>query len=130
MLAATSAGENPYTAPPTVAAVILAPHHLSTQNKLAAEPAKPKVSRRFRLAHGPTSSVTGASRIPGRSIDAFHIRLMPCGAFSPVVTRAGSRPCETAVALYRMNHATRLTSPGLPLTIRAPGSAQSRQVSA
>ena len=67
---------------------------------------------------------------PGSSIDAFHIRLMPCGAFSPVVTSAGSRPCETAVALYRMNQATRLTSPGLPRTIHAPGSAQSRHVSA
>ena len=90
MLAATSAGENPYTAPPIAAAVMLAPHHLSTQNKLAAEPAKPKVSSRFRLAHGPASSVTGASRTPGSSIDAFHIRLMPCGAFSPVVTSAGA----------------------------------------
>src|SRR6516162_6662419 len=117
-------------APPTAAAVILAPHHLSTQNKLAAEPAKPAVSSRFRLVHGPASSVTGARRTPGSSIDAFHIRLMPCGAFSPVVTSAGSRPCETAVALYRMNQATRLASPGLPPAARPAGSAHSRQVSA
>jgi hypothetical protein len=83
----------------------------------------------FRLAYGPASSVTGASMSPGSNTDAFHITLTPCGAFSPVVTSAGSRPCETAVALYRMNQATRLTSPGLPATIRPPGSAQSRQVS-
>ncbi len=67
---------------------------------------------------------------PGSSSDAFHIKLMPCGAFSPVVTSAGSRPCETAVALYRMNHANRLMSPRLPATIRPEGSAHSLQVSA
>src|SRR3984957_11542204 len=130
MLDATSAGENPYTAPPAAAAVMPAPHHLSTQNRLAADPAKPTVSSRFKLVNGPASKVTGASMTPGSSIDAFHIKLMPCGAFSPVVTSDGSRPCDNAVALFRMNQATRLTSPGLPLTIRAPGSAQSRQVSA
>ncbi len=60
----------------------------------------------------------------------FHIKLMPCGAFRPVVTRAGSLPCETAVALSRMNQANRLVSPGLPATIRPAGSAHSRQVRA
>ncbi len=130
MPATSRAGENPYTAPPRPAATRLAPHRRSTQNKLAAEPAKPAVSRMVRLVCGPASSVTGASRIPGSRTDVFHIRLMPCGAFSPVVTRAGSRPCETAVALYRMNQANRLMSPGLPATIRPAGSAHSRQVSA
>ena len=81
-----------------------------------------------RLACRPASSVTGASRTPGSSADVFHIRLMPCGAFSPVVTSAGSRPCETAVALYRMNQANRLMSPGLPATMRPAGSAHSLQV--
>src|SRR3984893_9257707 len=105
MLAATSAGENPYTAPPTAAAVMLAPHHLSTQNKLAADPAKPTTSSRFKLVNGPASSVIGASTTPGSSIDAFHIRLMPCGAFSPVVTSDRRRTCENGGALIRMTHA-------------------------
>src|SRR6516165_8849037 len=82
-----------------------------------------------RLVCGPASKVTGASTIPGSRTDVFHIRLRPCGAFRPVVIRAGSRPCETAVALYRMNQANRLVSPGLPATIRPAGSAHSRQVS-
>ena len=126
----TRAGENPYTAPPMAAAVTLAPQRLSTQNRLAAEPAKPTVSKMVRLASGPASSVTGDSTTPASSIEAFHIMLMPCGAFSPVVTSAGSRPCETAVALYRMNQATRSTSPGLCPAARPAGSAHRRQVSA
>jgi hypothetical protein len=90
------AGENPYTAPPMAAALTLAPHRLSTKNGLAAEPAKLAVTMTVRLVCGPASSVTGASTSPGSSSEVFHIRLMPCGAFSPVVTRAGSRPCETS----------------------------------
>ena len=66
----------------------------------------------------------------GSSSEVFHIRLMPWGAFRPVVVRAGRWPCESAVAVYRMNQANRLMSPGLPATIRPAGSAHSRQVRA
>ena len=31
-------------------------------------------------------------------MNVFHMTLMPCGAFSAVVTRAGSLKCATAVA--------------------------------
>ena len=70
----------------------------STQNRLAAEPAKPGVISTVRAVCGPSSSVTGASSTPGSSIEVFHITLMPCGAFMAAVTSAGSLPCATAVA--------------------------------
>jgi hypothetical protein len=98
VLAATRAGENPYTAPPSAAAPWLADHCRSTQYRLAAEPAKPSVSRTVRLTCGPASTVTGVSSTAGSSTDVFHIRLMPRGAFIAVLTRAGSFPCVTAVA--------------------------------
>ena len=70
----------------------------STRNRLAAEPANPTVIRTVSEVCGPSSSVTGVSRTPGSSSEVFHMRLMPCGAFMAVVTRAGSLPCATAVA--------------------------------
>ena len=77
---------------------MLAPHRRSTQNRLAAEPARLSVSTTVRLICGPASSVTGVSTIPGSRNEVFHIRLTPCGAFIAVVTRAGRCPCATAVA--------------------------------
>ena len=65
---------------------------------VAAEPANPSVSRTVRVACGPMASVSGANTTPGSRKDVFHIRLMPCGAFSAVVTRSGSRPWLIAVA--------------------------------
>ena len=47
---------------------------------------------------GPASSVTGVSSTPGSSSEVFHIRLMPCGAFIAVVTRAGRLPWITDCA--------------------------------
>ena len=67
----------------------LAPHRRSTQNRLAAEPAKPSVSTTVRLTWGPASSVTGVSTIPGSRKDVCHIRLTPWGAPIAVVTKAG-----------------------------------------
>ena len=70
----------------------------STQNRLAAEPAKPAVISTARAVCGPSRSVTGVSRTPGRRTEVFHITLTPCGAFMAAVTSAGSLPCATAVA--------------------------------
>ena len=112
------------------AAVTLAPQRRRTQKRLAAEPAKPAVSKMVRLVCGPASSVTGVSTMPGSRTDVFHIRLMPCGAFRPVVIRAGSCPCDSAVAVYRMNQENSAMSPGLLATIRPAGSAHSRHVTA
>ncbi len=64
----------------------------------AADPAKPSVSSVVRVACGPMSRVRGAKTTPGSRNEVFHIRLMPCGAFTAVVTRSGSRPCAIAVA--------------------------------
>ena len=89
---------------------MLAPQRRSTQNRSAADPAKPSVSTMVRLVCGPASSVTGVSSTPGSSRTVFHIRLTPCGAFIAVVTSAGRLPCATAVAAYRMNQANRSTS--------------------
>ena len=58
-----------------------------------------------RLTCGPATQVTGARITPGSSSAVFHIRLTPVGAFSAVVTSAGSLPCRTAVAAYCMNQA-------------------------
>ena len=76
----------------------LAPHRRKTQNRLAADPAKPSVSAIVRLTCGPASSVTGVSSMPGSRNDVFPITLMPRGAFIAVVTSAGRCPCATAVA--------------------------------
>jgi len=92
------AGEKPYTAPASAAASKRTRQRRSTRNIAAADPAKPAVVSKVRLTCGPNSSVTGASTTPGKSIELFHIKLMPTGAFSAVVTRAGSSPCEIAVA--------------------------------
>src|SRR5580700_5941130 len=102
---AAMAGENPYTAPPSAAGQVLTDQRRSTQNMVAAEPAKPSVSSTVRLTCGPASKVTGVSSTPGSSSEVFHIMLMPAGAFIAVVTRAGSLPCAIAVASYRMNQA-------------------------
>ncbi len=77
---------------------MLAPQRRSTQNRLAADPAKPSVRPTVRLTCGPASSVTGVSTIPGSSNDVFHIRLTPCGGFKAVVTSAGSLPWLIAAA--------------------------------
>ena len=61
-------------------------------------PAKPIVISTVRLSWGPASSVSGASSTPGSSMNVFHMTLMPCGAFSVVVTRGGSLKCAMAVA--------------------------------
>ncbi len=84
----------------------------------------------MRLTCGPASTVTGASRMPGSRIVVFHIMLMPTGAFIAVVTSAGSLPCATAVAAYRMNQANCAWSAGLPATVALAGCAHSCQVSA
>ena len=82
----------------------------STQNMTAADPAKPAVVKTVRLTCGPNRPVTGASRTAGSSSGVFHIKLTPCGAFIPAVIRAGSRPCRTAIAAYRMNQTYRSAS--------------------
>ena len=92
------AGEKPKIAPPRAAAGRLAPQRRRTQNMAAADPAKPSVSSVVRVACGPMSRVSGAKTTPGSRNEVFHIRLMPCGAFTAVVTRSGSRPCAIAVA--------------------------------
>ncbi len=77
---------------------MVSPHRRSTQNRMAAEPARLSVSTSVRLICGPASSVTGLSSIPGSKNDVFHIMLTPRGAPRAVVTRAGSLPCATAAA--------------------------------
>ena len=109
---------------------MLTSHRRSTRNRLAAEPAKPSVVSTVSEVCGPASSVTGASSTPGSSIEVFHITLMPCGAFIAAVTSAGSLPCVSAVASYRMNHAKKSASFGFPATVCDAGSAHSRQVTA
>ena len=100
----------------------------------AAEPAKPSVSTVVRVACGPTARVSGANTTPGSRKDVFHIRFTPCGAFSAVVTRSGSRPWAIAVASYRMNQAKRSMSWDTPRPgttwARQAGSAHRCQVSA
>ena len=95
MPTASRAGENPYSAPPSAAGPLRTSQRRSTQYIDAAEPANPSVSSRVRVVCGPASSVTGLSSTPGSSSEVFHIRLMPCGAFIAVVTRAGRLPCAT-----------------------------------
>ena len=114
---------------------MLTPQRRSTKNMLAAEPAKPSVTKTVRVVTGPASSVTGVSRTPGSSIEVFHIRLTPCGAFTAVVVSAGSPPCATAAAAYRMHQARKYTSvltPWPPARVGAvtAGLAHSRHVSA
>ena len=98
---------NAKNAPPSAAAATLASHRRSTKYMAAAEPAKPTVVSRVRLAIGPAISVTGVSTTAGPSSEVFHIALMPCGALTAVVTRAGRWPCASAVATYRMNQVAR-----------------------
>ncbi len=78
-----------------------APQRRSTANMASADPAKPAVISTVRLACGPASRVTGASRTPGSSMKVFHMTLMPCGAFIASVVRAGRWKCATAAASYR-----------------------------
>src|SRR5580693_1552681 len=127
---AAMAGENPYTAPPSAAGQVLTDQRRSTQNMVAAEPAKPSVSSTVRLTCGPASKVTGVSSTPGSSSEVFHIRLTPRGAFIAVVTRCGRLPCATDSALYRMNQANRSMSVGSPTCILDAGLTHSRQVTA
>jgi len=109
---------------------VLAPQWRAVANMLTADPANPSVMSTVRLACGPASSVSGASSTPGSGMAVFHMRLIPCGAFIPVVTSAGSLRWATAVASYRKNQANWSASKGLPATIRDAGSPHSNMVSA
>ena len=108
----------------------LTSHRRSTKNRENALPAKPTVISTVRLVCGPASSVSGASSTPGSSMNVFHITFTPCGAFSAVVTSAGSRKCATEVAAYRKNQANWSASLGFPATVPVGGCRHSQSIKA